>query len=152
MTAVVASLLLAFAIGAAQAGPQRCVPAEIVLWGDGRHDDTFALNAWFRGAPAVWADSGAPVGAAIAGRSFRLSDAVYVPGGSGRSLSDFRMVWPERGETVTGGTIAAGSDAAAAPLLTGITIIGGDDSEGKPFEMTEPDPARRDEAASCATS
>src|SRR3954453_2595102 len=83
-----------------RAEPQRCVHSEVVLWGDGRHDDSAALNAWLRGADAVWADGGEPVGASIAGRSFRLSAAVYVTGGTGRRLENFRMVWPERGETV----------------------------------------------------
>src|SRR5437588_10976436 len=93
---ITAAVLGALALASAHAEPQHCVKAEIALWGDGRHDDTAALNAWFRGEEAVWADSGAPVGAAISGHRFRLSDTVYVPGGSGRNLSDFRMVWPER--------------------------------------------------------
>jgi len=137
---------------AGAAEPQRCVKAEIVLWGDGRHDDAAALNAWFRGEAAVWADSGEPVGAAIAGRGFRLSEALYVPAGSGRSLSDFRMVWPERGETVSGGTIQSGSDPDAAPRLSGVRIEGGDDGEGKPFEAPDPDPAQKNPDQSCEIS
>src|SRR5215217_8650321 len=82
----------------AQAKEQRCVRTENILWGDGRHDDTVALNAWLRGEEAVWADTGRSVGAAIAGRSFRLSSAVYVIGGTGRALQDFRLLFPERGE------------------------------------------------------
>ena len=62
----------------------------VVLWGDGRHDDTAALNAWLRGHDAIWADTGEPVGAAIGGRSFRLSSAIYVQAGTGRVLRDFR--------------------------------------------------------------
>src|SRR5260221_12645491 len=54
------------------AEPQHCARAEIALWGDGRHDDTAALNAWLRGEDAAWAASGHPGGTAIAGRSFRL--------------------------------------------------------------------------------
>jgi hypothetical protein len=131
---------------------QRCVRAEIVLWGDGRHDDTHALNAWLRGEDAVWADSGAPVGATISGRSFRLSAAVYVRAGTGRVLDRFRMLWPERGETVSGGTILAGGDADQAPQMSGIEIVGGDPGEGKPFDLPDPAPVRRDEAESCATS
>jgi hypothetical protein len=130
---------------------QDCVQAEIVLWGDGRHDDTAALNAWLRGRPAIWAASGAPVGATIAGHSFRLSAALYAPGGSGRTLADFRLLWPERGEAVTGGTIRTGADAAAAPVVSGVAIVGGDAGEGKPLDL--PDiAATRDDSASCATS
>jgi hypothetical protein len=131
---------------------QRCVRAEIVLWGDGRHDDSAALNAWFRGEPATWANSGEPVGASIAGHSFRLSAPVYVPGGPARRLENFRMVWPERGETVSGGMILSGSDADQAPILSGVSIRGGDPGEGIPFETQDPVSTGRDEEASCGTS
>jgi hypothetical protein len=134
------------------AGPQRCVPAEIVLWGDGRHDDTRALNAWLRGEDAVWADSGAPVGAAISGRGFRLSAAVYVRAGTGRVIENFRLLWPERDETVSGGVILAGGDPDQAPEMRGIEVVGGDPGEGKPFDLPYPAPVRRDDAESCATS
>ena len=86
--------LVAFApLSLRAAEPQHCVSAEIVLWGDGRHDDSAALNAWLGGADAIWAESGEPVGAAIAGHSFRLSAAVFVTGGSGRRLG---FVGPDR--------------------------------------------------------
>ena len=147
--AVVAALFGAPALGGEA---QRCVHPEIVLWGDGRHDDSAALNAWLRGGEAVWADSGEPVGASIAGRSFRLSAAVYVTGGTGRRLENFHMVWPERGEIVSGGTILAGSDPDAAPVLAGVTIEGGDAGEGIPFETPEPTPAAHREDASCGIS
>src|SRR6266496_2014815 len=91
--AAVAIAAVVCSIPARAAEPQHCVRAEIVLWGDGRHDDSAALNAWFRGADAIWAASGEPVGTAIAGHSFRLSEAVLVPGGTGRRLDDFRMLW-----------------------------------------------------------
>jgi hypothetical protein len=131
---------------------QDCAAAEIVLWGDGRHDDTEALNAWFQGKDAIWGEDGAPVGAAIVGRSFRLSAAVYVPSGTGRTLADFRMVWPERGETVSGGTLRSGSDPDRAPVASEVRISGGDPGEGKPYEAPTPLPVSRDAAASCATS
>lgn len=150
---VVALLCISLFAGPALAGEApRCLRGDIVLWGDGEHDDTAALNAWFRGEEVGWAASGEPVGDAIADRVFRLSDAVYVPGGSGRVLQHFRMVWPERGEIVTGGTIAAGSDAAAAPAITGVTITGGDDSEGVPFETPDIAPVERGDPRRCATS
>jgi hypothetical protein len=98
VASAIAVILLPTTVHASE--PQDCVRAEIVLWGDGRHDDSAALNAWFRGEPAIWADNGEPVGASIAGHSFRLSEPVYVPGGAGRRLEYFRMVWPERGEGI----------------------------------------------------
>ena len=131
---------------------QHCMPAEIVLWGDGRHDDTRALNAWLRGQPAIWGEDGQPVGAAIAGRRFRLSSAIYVPGGTGRSLEDFRLLWPERGEIVAGGTIRSGGNPNAAPVTSGISISGGDPGEGKPFETPAAAPSKPDPKASCAIS
>jgi hypothetical protein len=147
---LVVAALGVFAPAFAAEPQQRCVRADIVLWGDGRHDDTVALNAWLRGEDAVWAASGEPVGAAIAGRSFHLSAAVYVSAGSGRTLQDFRLLWPERGETVSGGTILSGSDPDRAPVTAGINIVGGDAGEGLPFDM--PGPAAHDPQASCATS
>lgn len=115
------------------ADKQRCVHPAVILWGDGRHDDTKALQAWLRGADALWGDSGAPVGATIARRVFRLSAAIYVDGGSGRTLNDFRFVWPERGETVSGGTIRTGNDPEAEPMMAGIRIVGGDPGEARPM-------------------
>lgn len=134
------------------AAKQDCVPAGIVLWGDGRHDDTQALNAWFHGRNAIWGDSGAPVGAAIVGRRFRLSSALLVPGGTGRMLEKFRLFWPERGETVSGGEIRSGGDPNRAPVVSGVTIHGGDAGEGRPFETPDPTPSSRVNRASCATS
>jgi hypothetical protein len=154
----VAWALLAATISGGLAAParaaerQHCVTAEIVLWGDGRHDDTKALNAWLRGEPAIWGESGAPVGTAIAGHSFRLSSAIYVPGGTGRRLEDFRMLWPQRGETMSGGAIVAGGDPDKAPVVSGVTIRGGDPGEGKPFESPGPAVVKPNPQASCAIS
>jgi hypothetical protein len=139
-------------IPAQAAEQQHCVPADIVLWGDGQHDDSKALNAWFAGGAAVWAESGAPVGASIAGRSFRLSAAVYVAGGTGRRLDDFHMLWPERGETVSGGSIVSGDDSTKAPIVSGVKISGGDPGEGAPFEAPDAAPAGQGDQASCAIS
>ncbi|MGE0259383.1 MAG: hypothetical protein AB7H71_15930 [Alphaproteobacteria bacterium] len=124
----------------------------VVLWGDGRHDDTAALNAWLKGHDAIWAGAGTPVGTAIGNRSFRLSSAVYVEAGTGRVLRDFRMEWPERGEVVTGGTIEAGHDPDAAPVQTGVTITGGDPGEGVPFDAPDRRSERPSPDASCAIS
>jgi hypothetical protein len=123
-----------------------------VLWGDGQHDDTAALNAWLRGDDLVWAETGDPVGEAIAGRVFRLSSAIYVPGGTGRRLDSFRLVWPERGETVTGGSVRAGDDPDAAPLVSGVAIVGGDPGEGVPLETPDIAPKDRRDPARCAVS
>lgn len=137
---------------AATAAPQDCVKAEFILWGDGKHDDTAALSAWLRGANASWAISGKPVGARIVGHSFRLSAAVYVSSGTGRQLEDFSLLFPERGETVSGGTISAGDDPDTAPAMSGVTVRGGDPGEGVPFEMPDRHPGRHPNQASCAIS
>jgi hypothetical protein len=134
------------------AEPPQCARGDMVLWGDGTHDDTAALNAWLRGDNLVWAMTGEPVGEAIADHVFRLSSAIYVPGGTGRRLEQFRLVWPERGETVTGGSVRSGDDPDAAPIVSGVEIVGGDPGEGVPLET--PDIARIDRSnpARCAVS
>lgn len=152
-----AATLLAMAISVAGAAPpavaaQDCVHPEVILWGDGKHDDSAALSAWLKGADAVWAMTGKPVGGRISGHSFRLSTAIYVAAGSGRELMDFRFLWPERGETVTGGTIRAGSDPGQPPAMSGVRIEGGDGGEGVPFDLPEPASGRPSEPASCAVS
>ena len=90
--------------------PSKCAAAPPVLWGDGAHDDTAALNAWFRGETVLWAQTHETVGSEIADRNFLLSSTVYIHGGTGRKMERFQMVWPHRNEVVTGGTIAAGND------------------------------------------
>ena len=130
----------------------QCARGDLVLWGDGRHDDTAALNAWLRGDTLVWAETGEPVGAVIADRSFRLSAAVYAVGGAGRKLERFRLFWPERGETVSGGTVMSGDDPEMAPVVSGVTIVGGDPGEGVPFDSPDIAPAARPDPARCATS
>ena len=148
-----ALLATAVLVSPAVAGDNlHCVPVEVVLWGDGQHDDSAALNAWFAGNAAVWAASGEPVGPRIAGRSFRLRDALYVRAGTGRQLDDFRLLWPERGETVSGGAIATGGDPDAEPILSGVGILGGDAGEGVAFAAPDAAPARSDDAASCPIS
>ena len=134
------------------AAPQDCTRVPVVLWGDGKHDDTGALNAWLRGRDAIWAGNGTPVGAMIGGRRFRLSSAIYVQAGTGRVLRDFRLEWPERGEVVTGGTIMAGDDADAPPLQSGVAISGGDPGEGVPFDAPDGETEQAGSEASCATS
>ena len=138
--------------GAANAAPQDCVKPEVILWGDGRHDDTAALSAWLRGAAATWAISGKPVGAHIVGHSFRLSTAVYVTAGTGRRLDDFRLLFPARREIVSGGTIVAGDDPNKPPEMSGVTIHGGDAGEGLPFDLPDRHPGRHPSEASCAIS
>jgi hypothetical protein len=134
------------------AAPPQCARGDIVLWGDGQHDDTAALNAWLRGDTLVWAETGEAVGPVIADRTFRLSAAVYAVGGTGRTLERFRLFWPERGETVSGGTVMSGDDPDAAPAVSGVTIIGGDPGEGVPFDSPDIAPTARADPARCATS
>ena len=92
-----------------------CAAAPRVLWADGEHDDTAALNAWFRGETVMWAQTHEPVGAEIADRTFLLSSTVYISGGTGRRLEHFRMIWPWRKEVVSGGTITTGLEEASRP-------------------------------------
>ena len=139
--------LPAFAVDASH-----CVVGTAVLWGDGQHDDTAALNAWFRGAAAVWGATGDEVGTAIAGRAFRLSEAIYTPGGTGRTLERFTLSWPERHETVTGDRLATGTDPDAPPAELNLRIVGGDSGEGVAFEAPDPPPSDSDGAAKCLVS
>jgi hypothetical protein len=66
-------------------------------------------------------------------------------------MRDFRLLWPERGETVSGGAIVSGDDPDKAPVSTNIAIVGGDSGEGVPFDIADPAVAH-DSKASCATS
>jgi hypothetical protein len=113
--------------------PSPCRPAPLILWGDGRHDDTAALNAWFRGKKVVWAESGKAVGPVITGRSFKLSAAIFVPSGTDRTITRFRFVWPWTHEQVAGGTIATGTNPARPAVESGLRKIGGDPLEGVPY-------------------
>lgn len=117
------------------------------LWGDGRHDDTKALNAWFRGDKVVWAQTGENIGDEISGHVFKLSAAVYISSGSGRRLDHFELIWPTRGERVTGGTILAGRDRNTPPVATGISKTGGDPGEGLPFDDPDQKPQTAEPAA-----
>jgi len=152
-TARLLLLILPLITGPAFAAePSKCAAGTVVLWGDGEHDDTAALNAWFRGAAAVWGATGDEAGAVIAGRAFRLSEAVYTPGGTGRTLEGFTLSWPERHETVTGDRLATGSDPDAPPAELNLRIVGGDSGEGVAFEAPDPPPSDRDGAAKCLVS
>jgi hypothetical protein len=122
------------------------------LWGDGEHDDTAALNAWFRGDTVIWADTHRPVGAEIADRAFLLSSTVYVSGGSGLRLEHFRMIGPGRNEVVSGGTIATGNDPDAEPSTEGITMTGADVDEGVPYKGPDPEPSEHGIPKHCLTS
>jgi hypothetical protein len=102
------------------APPADCRPMPLALWGDGQHDDTAALNAWFRGETVVWGDNGKIVGAEIADRAFKLSAAIYIPSGTGRTITRFRFVWPWTHEEVMGGTIASGTDRSIPPVQSRI--------------------------------
>jgi hypothetical protein len=141
--AIVLGALFAALLAPAPASAGRtakCVPTPMALWGDGRHDDTKALNAWFEGADVVWAQSGEKIGAEISGRVFKLSAAVFIPSGTNRRLDRFELVWPTHGERVTGGTLATGPDRNAAPIATGISKTGGDPGEGIALPASVPRP------------
>src|SRR5260370_38634312 len=79
----VAALLVALLVVSHAMAEERsdCAAAPPALWGDGEHDDTAALNAWFRGETVIWAQTHEVVGSKIADRRFLLSATVYVHGG-----------------------------------------------------------------------
>lgn len=130
----------------------KCAATPPVLWGDGEHDDTAALNAWFRGETVIWAQNHQAVGAEIADRNFLLSSVVYISSGTNRRLERFRMVWPERQETVSGGTISSGDNPNEPPVADGVTTIGGDPDEGVPYHAPDPEPVEHGIPKHCLTS
>ncbi len=169
MTRIFAALVaLALVAEPAWAGEgSKCGVAGPVLWGDGAHDDTAALNAWFRGDRVVWAQTGRPVGSEIGGsqsgvpqnggvelggRVFRLTGPVYIPSGTGRRIEQFAFVWPQRRERVSGGTIVAGADPAKPPVATDLRKTGSRPGEGVPFKTPDPRPDNRDAGSSCLVS
>jgi hypothetical protein len=154
LTLVAAALFAAFAVlSTAKAEEQsKCVASPHLLWGDGEHDDTAALNAWFRGETVVWAQTHEKVGAEIADHTFLLSSVVYISSGTGRTLERFRMVWPERQETVSGGTIRSGDDPDKPPVAEGVTTIGADPDEGVPYEGPPSEPLDHGVPRHCLTS
>jgi hypothetical protein len=149
-TTLFAALL---ALSSAEAEEQsKCSAAPHLLWGDGEHDDTAALNAWFRGETVIWAQTHEPVDAEIADRTFLLSSTVYVSGGTGRKLEHFQMVWPERKETVSGGTLLSGSDPDKPPIAENIITVGADPDEGVPYKTPDPEPLDHGIPRRCLTS
>ena len=151
IAAVVLLAWLGLSWGAAEE-QSKCAAAPHLLWGDGAHDDTAALNAWFRGETVTWAQTNEKVGAEIADRSFLLSSVVYISSGTGRTLERFRMVWPERQETVSGGTIRSGDDPDKPPVAEGVTTIGADPDEGIPYEGPPSEPLDHGVPRHCLTS
>jgi len=155
VTTRVAAVLLAVVVFVATAMAEErsdCAAAPHVLWGDGAHDDTAALNAWFRGESVIWAQTHQPVGAEIADRTFLLSSTVYVSGGTARRLERFRMIWPWRNEVVSGGAIVTGNDPNAEPRAEGITMVGADPDEGVPYKAPDAEPREHGVPRHCLTS
>lgn len=153
MLRLIALLLAAAALSPASAADSsKCGARLFMLWGDGKHDDTAALNAWFRGDPVVWGDTGRSVGPQIADHVFRLSSPIYISSGTGRSITHFQFVWPERKELVSGGTILAGADPKRPPVASGLTKVGAGPNEGVPFPSATPKPASHDDRADCLVS
>src|ERR1700747_1009254 len=150
--AAAALLVILFALSPAKAEEKSDCAAPPVLWGDGEHDDTAALNAWFLGDTVIWADTHRPVGAEIANRTFLLSSTVYVSGGTGLRLEHFRMVWPWRNEVVSGGTIVTGNDPDAEPDTQGVTMVGADPDEGVPYKAPNPEPSEHGIPKHCLIS
>jgi hypothetical protein len=130
----------------------KCAAAPPVLWGDGQHDDTAALNVWFRGETVLWAQTHQAVGSEIIDHDFLLSSTIYIQGGTGRRLERFRMVWPHRDEIVSGGTITTGSDPDGQPVADGITKVNADPDEGVPYDGDEAEPTEHGIPRHCLTS
>ena len=132
----VAALLVALLVVSHAMAEERsdCAAAPPALWGDGEHDDTAALNAWFRGETVIWAQTHEVVGSKIADRRFLLSATVYVHGGTDRKMERFQMLWPHRNEIVSGGTIRTGSDPKEPPIVDEITKVNSDPDEGIPYD------------------
>jgi hypothetical protein len=130
----------------------KCASAPHVLWGDGEHDDTAALNAWFRGETVTWAQTHEQVAEEIADHTFLLRSAIYVTSGSGRKLERFRMIWPDRNETVSGGVILAGNDPDKPPVAEDITKVGAGADEGVPYETPDTEPREHGIPTHCFTS
>jgi hypothetical protein len=150
--AVLFAALVASVSPAAAEDQSKCSAVPPVLWGDGEHDDTAALNAWFRGETVIWAQTHEPVGSEIADRSFLLSSTVYIHGGTGRKMERFRMIWPWRDEIVTGGTIAAGDDPDGEPVADGIATVNADPDEGVPYDGPKLEPHEHGIPKHCLTS
>jgi len=134
------------------ADSSKCGDKLFVLWGDGKHDDTAALNAWFRGGAVLWGQTGRSVGSQITDHVFRLSSAIYIPSGAGRRIEHFQFVWPERKELVSGGMIVAGLDPKQPPVATGLTKIGAGPNEGVPFPSAAVKPPADDDRTDCLVS
>jgi hypothetical protein len=100
----------------------------------------------------IWAQTREKVAPEIADRTFLLSSVVYISSGTGRKLERFRMVWPERQETVSGGTIRAGDDPDTPPVAEGVTTIGADPDEGVPYKTPDPEPLDHGIPRHCLTS
>ena len=151
LAATLLAALLALAAAKAEE-PSKCDAAPHLLWGDGEHDDTAALNAWFRGETVTWGQTHEKVGAEIADRTFLLSSVIYISSGTSRKLERFRMVWPDRQETVSGGTIRSGDDPDMPPVAEGVTTIGADPDEGVPYEGPATEPLDHGVPRHCLTS
>ena len=146
-------LFLALAMPPARAAEKPdCEAAGLALWGDGKHDDTKALNAWFRGDRVVWAQTGRAIGPEIAGRDFLLSSTVFIPSGTGLRLERFQMIWPARHERVSGGTILTGNDPDKPALQVGVVKIGAGPEEGVPYPAPPPKRGTREVPESCLVS
>jgi hypothetical protein len=152
LAAVLLAALVTAISPAAAEDQSKCAAAPPVLWGDGVHDDTAALNAWFRGETVLWAQTHEAVGSAIADHNFLLSSTVYIHSGTGRKMERFQMVWPWRNEVVSGGTIAAGSDPEGQPVADGITRINSDPDEGVPYDGPKLEPHEHGIPKHCFTS
>lgn len=163
-THIIAAIVTFIVLAAAPAvagGGSKCARTALALWGDGVHDDTAALNAWFRGDNVVWAQTGRPVGPEIGSeiggagtdtRIFRLTGPVYIPSGTGRRIDRFEFVWPRRKEQVSAAAIMAGLDPAKPPVAIDLRKIGSRPGEGVPFKAPDAKPENRESGTDCLVS
>ena len=67
-------------------------------------------------------------------------------------LMRFHMIWPDRQETVSGGTISSGDNPDEPPVADGVTTVGADSDEGVPYHTPDLEPREHGIPRHCFTS
>jgi hypothetical protein len=134
--ALLIAALIAAVFPAAAEDQSKCSAAPPVLWGDGEHDDTAALNAWFRGETVLWAQTHDVVGSEIADHSTKPT--VYIHSGTGRKMERFRWFGASQRSCDRGRR--GGKRSRRRPVVDGITKVNADPDEGVPYDGPKPAP------------